>query len=88
MTLEVESPLPDDTGSKQAATRFKPGQSGDPNGRPRGARNRLAGDLLEALADDFSQHGVAAIQKVRETDAPCSAVYPLQQIETSRLSPL
>jgi hypothetical protein len=60
---------PDDTGSKQAATRFKPGQSGNPNGRPRGARNRLAGELLEALADDFRQHGIAAIQKVRETDA-------------------
>jgi hypothetical protein len=37
-------------------------------GRPRGARNRLAGELLEALADDFSHHGVSAVQKVRETD--------------------
>lgn len=59
---------PEDTGEKQIATRFKPGQSGNPSGRPRGARNRLAGELLEALADDFSQHGVSAVTKVRETD--------------------
>ena len=36
--------------------RFLTGNNG--GGRPRGARNRLAGELLEALADDFSQHGV------------------------------
>jgi hypothetical protein len=59
----------DDTERKQKPQLFRPGQSGNPNGRPRGARNRLAGELLEALADDFSQHGIAAIQKVRETDA-------------------
>jgi hypothetical protein len=46
--------------------RFLTGNNG--GGRPRGARNRLAGELLEALADDFSQHGVAAVQKVCETD--------------------
>jgi Family of unknown function (DUF5681) len=59
---------PDLTGDKQAVTRFKPGQSGNPAGRPRGARNRLAGELLEALADDFSRHGITAIEKVRATD--------------------
>jgi hypothetical protein len=58
----------DDTERKQKPQLYRPGQSGNPNGRPRGARNRLAGELLEALADDFSQHGVAAVQKVRETD--------------------
>jgi hypothetical protein len=46
---------------------FLVGHTGN-GGRPRGARNRLAGELLEALADDFSQHGIAAVQKVREAD--------------------
>ena len=58
----------DDTERKQKPQLYRPGQSGNPNGRPRGARNRLAGELLEALADDFSQHGVAAVEKVRQTD--------------------
>jgi len=46
---------------------FKPGQSGNPMGRPKGARNRLGTAFLEALEADFSEHGVEAIEKVRET---------------------
>jgi hypothetical protein len=46
---------------------FKPGQSGNPMGRPKGARNRLGTAFLEALEADFSEHGVDAIEKVRET---------------------
>ena len=45
---------------------FKPGQSGNPAGRPEGARDRLKNNFLTALADDFREHGVAAIRKVRE----------------------
>jgi hypothetical protein len=46
---------------------FKPGQSGNPPGRPKGSRNKLEEDFLSALAADFEQHGEAVIQKVRET---------------------
>lgn len=46
--------------------RFLTGNIG--GGRKPGARNRLAGELLEALADDFSRHGIEAIEKVRQTD--------------------
>ena len=45
---------------------FKPGQSGNPRGRPKGARNRLGTQFLEALEADFNQFGPQAIAQVRE----------------------
>ena len=45
---------------------FKPGQSGNPKGRPKGARNRLGTQFLEALEADFNQFGSEAIALVRE----------------------
>lgn len=47
---------------------FKPGKSGNPNGRPLGSRHRLSEDFLKALADDFEQHGGSTIRAVREQD--------------------
>lgn len=46
--------------------KFKPGQSGNPNGRPKGSRNALGEAFLEAMHEDFQAHGVEAIIKVRE----------------------
>lgn len=46
-------------------TPFKPGQSGNPNGRPKGSRNKLGEDFIAALHEDFQEHGVTAIQAVR-----------------------
>jgi hypothetical protein len=45
---------------------FKPGESGNPKGRPKGARNRLGTQFLEALEADFNQFGSQAIAVVRE----------------------
>ena len=43
-------PVPDNTEAKQGATQFQPGQSGNPNGRPKGSRN-AATLALESLLD-------------------------------------
>jgi hypothetical protein len=50
-------------------SRWQPGQSGNPNGRPKGSRNRISEAALKALADDFDAHGVAVIEQVR-TERP------------------
>jgi uncharacterized protein DUF5681 len=64
MTSKIET-TPDDTGQKPVATRFKPGQSGNPGGRPRGARSRLGESFIESLAADFDEHGDGVIKVVR-----------------------
>jgi hypothetical protein len=61
-------PSPDDTGQKQVLTRFKPGQSGNPAGRPKGSRNRLGAAFIDALENDFGEHGVDVIKQVRMRD--------------------
>ena len=57
----------DKTARKQPIGRpFSPGQSGNPKGRPKGARNRLGTQFLEALETDFNRSGPQAIALVRE----------------------
>jgi len=57
----------DKTAKKQPRGKpFQPGQSGNPKGRPMGARNRLGTQFLEALEADFNQYGPEAIALVRE----------------------
>lgn len=48
---------------------FKPGQSGNPEGRPIGARSKFAQAFVEAFARDFAEHGKEVIEKVRIEDA-------------------
>jgi hypothetical protein len=63
----VRGALADKAAPKQLeAFCFKPGQSGNPKGRPKGARNRLGTQFLEALEADFNQFGPQAIALVRE----------------------
>jgi hypothetical protein len=49
--------------------KWKPGQSGNPAGRPKGARSKLSEDFFKALAADFEANGVAAIVSMR-TERP------------------
>ncbi len=46
-------------------TPWKPGQSGNPAGRPKGARHKLGEAFLEALHKDFLTNGEAAITACR-----------------------
>src|SRR5262249_19812467 len=59
-----QTEMPETTEKKQD-TRFKPGQSGNPAGRPKGSRNKVSEKLLDALAIDFDDHGKEVIEKVR-----------------------
>ena len=69
-------------------TRWKPGQSPNPGGKPVGARNRLTAAFLNALAADFDEHGAAAIKECRETkpDAYIKAIAALcpKEVEVKR----
>jgi hypothetical protein len=55
---------PETTGRNQDGT-FAPGFSGNPSGRPKGSRHKLSEDFFKALAEDFAEHGVAAIIAMR-----------------------
>jgi Family of unknown function (DUF5681) len=43
---------------------FKPGQSGNPRGRPKGSRNKLGEEFLAELYNAFETNGRAAIERV------------------------
>jgi hypothetical protein len=48
---------------------FQPGQSGNPDGRPKGARNVLSKSLIEDLAAEWAEGGREALRILR-TERP------------------
>jgi hypothetical protein len=58
----INGNVPESAGNNRG--QFQPGQSGNPAGRPKGARSKLSESFLKALADDFSSN---VIEKVRST---------------------
>lgn len=55
-----------DTNGEKKDTRIKPGEVRNPAGRPKGARNKLGEAFVKALHEDFEQHGIAAVERVRD----------------------
>ncbi len=73
--------------------RFKPGQSGNPGGLAVGTRNRLNARFLNALADDFQEHGKEAIERTRIEEPGtyvkvCASLLPKQIEQTQPLDDL
>ena len=48
--------------------KWQPGESGNPKGRPKGARQKLSEKFLSAMQDDFEVHGHEVIAKARAAD--------------------
>lgn len=66
----AKAPKPaDPTATKQRGVPFKPGVSPNPAGRPKGSRNKLGEAFIQAMHDDFIDHGPAVIEAVR-TEKP------------------
>lgn len=44
---------------------WEPGKSGNPAGRPKGSRNKLAEHFIQDIYEDWKENGVEALVKVR-----------------------
>lgn len=64
---------------------WKPGESGNPNGRPKGARSKLTEAFFEALAADFAEHGIVALTEMRE-ERPQEYIKAIASLQTKEIS--
>ena len=53
-------------GKQRRPQLFKPGESGNPAGRPKGSRNKLGEAFIADLHEDWSENGKAALVACRE----------------------
>jgi hypothetical protein len=64
-----DTPIETPARHKNLAPPWQPGQSGNPAGRPKGSRAKLAEDFCKALMEDFAKDGATAIVTMR-TEKP------------------
>ena len=93
ITLEngTKIPMPEDKRGKHlVAHQWPKGVSGNPGGKPKGTRNGLSGDFVNALAEDFERHGPKAIERMRQRDpaAYCKIIAGLLPKQFERVDPL
>ena len=50
----------------KTSTSWKPGQTGNPNGRPKGSRDAIKEAFLKDLAADWQENGESVLRKARE----------------------
>jgi hypothetical protein len=64
--------LRDDTEVTEAQQKFpqrwKPGQSGNPAGRPRGVRNALSTRFLDDIYETWQKHGITALERAAKEE--------------------
>jgi Family of unknown function (DUF5681) len=58
----------DNTDAKQKPWLFKPGQTGNPAGRPKGSRNKLGEDFVADAYQKWQEHGAGALDKMATSE--------------------
>lgn len=48
--------------------KFQPGMSGNPNGRPKGSKNKVSEDFVQAYAKIFAEKGEGVLRDLAEND--------------------